>query len=192
MRHQEFDTKEVLGKAMHVFWEKGYKGASMKNLLDEMEIGKGSFYATFGSKRELFLEVLKHFGETKAMVRQAAGILANEPAKVAISVILNRVIDRAVNKQRACLFGKTAFEIWGDDPDVEKQVSMGVKRVEDAFYSALLRGQERGEIPKDRDAKALANYLTGIFYGLQVMARANPDRQSLESVVSTALTVLEN
>jgi len=42
MRHQEFNTKDVLGKAMHVFWQKGYKGASLQNLLDEMGIGKGA------------------------------------------------------------------------------------------------------------------------------------------------------
>ncbi len=192
MRHQEFDTKQVLGKAMHVFWQKGYKGASMQELLGEMGIGKGSFYATFGSKRDLFVEALKHFGETKAMLRETKHLLANEPAKVAIAQILHRVIDRSVNTKRACLFGKTAFEFWGSDPDVAEEVSGGLKRVEEGFYSALLRGQELGEIPKDRDAKALAKYLTSIFYGLQVMASANPDRKNLETVASTALTVLDN
>ena len=191
MRPQEFDTQQVLGKAMHVFWQKGYKGASMKDLLDEMEIGKGSFYAAFGSKKELFLKVLKHFGETKAMVRETASILTDAPAKVAIAELLNRVIDRAVNKRRACLFGKTAFEFWGRDADVANLVSNGVNQVEDAFHAALLRSQERGEIPADLDTKALANYFTGIFYGLQVMASASPDRQALERVVSTALTVLD-
>lgn len=190
MRHQKFNTNEVLGKAMHVFWQKGYKGASLQNLLDEMGIGKGSFYATFGSKRGLFLKALKHYGETKAMVRETRDILVNAPPKTAIKQVFDRVIDRALTKQRGCLFGKTGLEFWQSDPDVAKEVTRGVKRVEEAFYQVIVRGQEQAEIAGDRDARALAHFLTGIFYGLQVVASTNPDRQTLENMASTAIASL--
>ena len=175
---------------MHVFWQKGYKGASLQNLLDEMGIGKGSFYATFGSKRELFLEALKHYGETKAMVRETADLLANAPAKVAIKRVFDRVIDRALNKQRGCLFGKASLEFWQSDPDVAREVARGVKRVEDAFYQVIVRGQQQAEIAADRDAKVLAHFLAGVFYGLQVIGSTNPDPQTLEDMASTAIAAL--
>ncbi|MGR9108567.1 MAG: TetR/AcrR family transcriptional regulator [Gammaproteobacteria bacterium] len=190
MRHQEFDTREALGKAMQVFWQKGYKGASLQNLLDEMGIGKGSFYATFGSKRELFLQALKHFGDTKSIVHAIADLLRNTPAKETIRRIFDRVIDNGLTKQRVCLFAKTGFEFWQCDPDVAQEVVRGVKSLEDAFREVLLRGQNEGEIPLDRDVTQSARFLTGVFYGLQVIARTNPDRQFLEDIASTALEAI--
>jgi len=64
MRTREFDTRQAISNAMEVFWRKGYKGASMTELLAAMGIGKGSFYAAFGSKHELYLQALRHFRDT--------------------------------------------------------------------------------------------------------------------------------
>lgn len=49
-----FDKKEVVKKALNLFWEKGYEATSLTDLTTELGIGKGSFYNTFGSKRNLF------------------------------------------------------------------------------------------------------------------------------------------
>ncbi len=49
-----FDKTEVIKKAVNLFWMKGYEATSLSDLTRELGIGKGSFYNTFGSKRELF------------------------------------------------------------------------------------------------------------------------------------------
>jgi TetR/AcrR family transcriptional repressor of nem operon len=190
-RYQEFNTQEALGKALQVFWSKGYKGASLSDLLDEMGIGKGSFYATFGSKRELFLSALKRYGEKQAMVCQAADILASRPARTAIAGFFEKVIDRAVDDKRCCMFGKTALEFWQSDREIADATSEGVKQVEKAFLQAVTRGQNDGDISAKHNPEAIAQFLTSTYYGLQVMASANPDRKALKNVVSTALVVLD-
>lgn len=57
-RPKEFNPAEALDKAMHVFWRKGYEATSMEDLLTAMDINRGSLYATFGNKRELFLKAM--------------------------------------------------------------------------------------------------------------------------------------
>ena len=190
-RYQEFNTQQVLGKAMNVFWDKGYKGASLRDLLDEMNIGKGSFYAAFGSKRELFLDALKLYGKKQAMVREIANIMSSLPAKQAIELMFERVIDRAVEDKRCCLFGKTALEFWQSDAAIAKEVEAGVKQVEKIFYQAILKGQKDGEISPDKDPDSIAHFLTGIFYGLQVTGSALPDRKTLRDIVSNTLIILD-
>ncbi len=49
-----FDKNEVIKKALNLFWKKGYEATSLSDLTEELGIGKGSFYNTFGSKRKLF------------------------------------------------------------------------------------------------------------------------------------------
>jgi len=190
-RPQEFNTQVVVGKATQVFWSKGYKGTSLRDLLDAMGIGKGSFYAAFGSKRELFLNALKRYGEKHAMVCEVSDILTSLPTRDAIEKVFERVIDRAVDDKRCCMFGKTALEFWQSDPEIADKVAEGVFQVKEAFREVVVRGQKEGNIKAEHDPESIAHFLTGIFYGLQVTGSAIPDRKALLEIVSNTLTVLD-
>ncbi len=58
-----FDRSEVMKKAINLFWTKGYEATSLNDLTQELGIGKGSFYNSFGSKRELFDSCLSMYRE---------------------------------------------------------------------------------------------------------------------------------
>src|SRR5688500_4521224 len=65
-RPRSFDRNEALRRAMHIFWEAGYEGATLLDLQEAMGgITAPSFYAAFGSKEELFREVVELFRETE-------------------------------------------------------------------------------------------------------------------------------
>ena len=51
----KFNIDNAIDQAINVFWAKGYKSTSLNDLLDAMEINKGSFYNTFGSKKKNYL-----------------------------------------------------------------------------------------------------------------------------------------
>ena len=59
-RKLEFNLDRALAGATRVFWAKGYVSASMRDLLKAMGIGESSFYHQFGSKKNLYLQCLKH------------------------------------------------------------------------------------------------------------------------------------
>ncbi len=50
---------------MNLLWRNGYQASSLSDLLDEMKIGLGSFYAAFGDKRRLYLECLNLFQKSR-------------------------------------------------------------------------------------------------------------------------------
>lgn len=58
-----FDRNEVMKKATNLFWIKGYEATSLNDLTQELGIGKGSFYNSFGSKRKLFDSCLSLYRE---------------------------------------------------------------------------------------------------------------------------------
>ena len=60
-RKKQYNEADVIDKAMHVFWQNGYKGTSMQMLEDEMGINKFSIYSSFGSKKGLFLESINSY-----------------------------------------------------------------------------------------------------------------------------------
>src|SRR6266478_9575078 len=60
-RPRAFDPDAALERAMHVFWAKGYEGASLSNLTRAMRINRPSLYAAFGNKEQLFSKVLDRY-----------------------------------------------------------------------------------------------------------------------------------
>jgi AcrR family transcriptional regulator len=52
-RPRGFDKDEALEGAMHVFWRKGFEGASLNDLTAAMGIQPASLYQAFGNKRTL-------------------------------------------------------------------------------------------------------------------------------------------
>src|SRR5439155_19319565 len=47
--------EEILQAAVHLFAEHGYAGTDTQLLADRLQVGKGTLYRYFASKRELFL-----------------------------------------------------------------------------------------------------------------------------------------
>src|SRR5260370_13598875 len=60
-RPRAFDPDVALERAMHVFWAKGYEGASLSDLTQAMRINRPSLYAAFGNKEQLFRKVLDRY-----------------------------------------------------------------------------------------------------------------------------------
>jgi TetR/AcrR family transcriptional repressor of nem operon len=191
-RPREFDTDDVLEKAMQAFWSGGYAATSLADLIQAMGISKSSFYETFGSKHELFLATIEHYGETAA--ERTAGLLENSTwAKGAIAAVFEFVIDKATaeGERRGCFINNCAVESASHDGAVASRVIGCLDRLETAFENAVSRGQEAGDITRDHDPKTLARFLTSSLHGVIVTAKANPDKEKLNDVVRVVLAALD-
>jgi TetR/AcrR family transcriptional repressor of nem operon len=190
-RTKEFEPEKALTMAMDLFWRRGYEATSVHDLLEEMGIGRGSMYDTFGDKRALFLAALDRFEETR--VSRADEILEGSASAVeGIRRLFETTIEGLVSYEprRGCLLANTAVELAPHDEQIARRISCYVRRTEDAFERALVRGRATGEIPADKDPKALARFLVSTLHGVRVLARAGVDRAVLDDSVRTALEVL--
>ena len=188
-RTKEFEPKEALDAAMELFWRRGYEATSMRELLDAMGIGRGSFYDTFGDKHTLFLAALDHFQEVRTFW---ADEVLREAGLDGIREVFRRTVDGLTEfePRRGCLLANSAVELAPYDAEVARRISRYIGRTEDAFEGALIRAREDGEIPAGSDPKALARFLVNTLHGLRVLARAGSDRETLEDTVGAALGAL--
>ncbi|RUZ71622.1 TetR/AcrR family transcriptional regulator, partial [Mesorhizobium sp. M7A.F.Ca.US.006.01.1.1] len=75
---------------MDVFWDRGYHDASLPDLLDGMNLSRGSFYKAFVDKRGVFLRALDAY--TDDAVRKASETLnSNASPKAAIREAFSNV-----------------------------------------------------------------------------------------------------
>jgi TetR/AcrR family transcriptional regulator, transcriptional repressor for nem operon len=188
-RTKEFEPGEALDAAMQLFWRNGYAATSIRDLLDGMGIGYGSLYNTFGDKHALFLACLDRFRELRTSwideVLEDSGLSG-------IEEVFRRTVDGLVGfePRRGCLLANTAVELGPHDAEVAAKISRYVRHTEAVFERAVIRAQEAGEIPVDRDPRALARFLVNALHGMRVLARVGTDRTGLDDAVRVALDVL--
>jgi TetR/AcrR family transcriptional repressor of nem operon len=190
-RTKEFEPERALESAMDLFWRRGYGATSVQDLLEEMGIGRGSMYGTFGDKRELFLAALDRFEASR--VSRANEILAGPSSSIeGIRRLFETTIEGLLSYEprRGCLLANTAVELAPHDAEVAARISRYVGRTEEALEKALVRGRAEGEIAADKDPRALARFLVNTLHGVRVLARAGVDRRVLDDSVQTALEAL--
>ena len=188
---KKFENNEVLEKAMHAFWARGYEATSIQDLTSCMGINRGSIYATFKDKRNLFLLALEYY-ETHYRRAFLADLKREHSPREAITTLFNDVVGSALTdkKRSGCLLVNTATERSALDERIAEAVSRGLSETEDFFRQLVEQGKAAGEIPGHVDAAEAASALLGLLTGLRVLARSRPERQVLEPIARQAEALL--
>jgi TetR/AcrR family transcriptional repressor of nem operon len=169
---KSFDREAVLDRAKEAFWAVGYEGLSLDKLLHEMGIQKGSFYATYGGKHEVFLEALNRYTAERFM-EFGRTLRLNTPLKV-MEIHLDTVLAESTgaNAHRGCFLVNASLELAPSDSEVRKVVGKALTEHERFYRRVFDAAKERGDLPEDFDSEGKAHALLGIVLGMRVMARA--------------------
>jgi AcrR family transcriptional regulator len=187
-RPREFDRDAALRRAMDVFWERGYEGASLADLTRAMGINKPSLYAAFGCKEELFREAVALYDATDGSVTNRA--LAEEPtARAAVEAMLrgNAEYYAAPGKPPGCMIVLSATLGAPDGAGVRDHLAQLRRGGQQALQRRLEQGIADGDLPEGADAAALAAFYTAVLQGLSVQARDGAAREVLHGVVDAAM-----
>jgi len=186
-RPREFDTTAALDAAMRVFWEKGFEGATLKDLTDAMRINRSSMWAAFGNKEELFKKAFGRYIDTyQGYIREALG---KPTIREVIESSLRGTVDflATPGNPKGCLSVHGALAV-GDEADPIKQWLIQTRR--DGLSLARKRFEEAkksGDLGADVDPAALTRYVAALIQGLGVQHASGATKAELTRIVDTAL-----
>lgn len=188
-RTKEFDPDAALQRAMELFWERGYEATSMADLVERLGIARASIYATFGSKRDLYMKALDRYLENGGVLERLA---RPGPALPAIRALMESYVaqDLAGSRHPGCLVVNTAVELAPRDTGMARKVSSSWDALEAALASALFRARAQGELRSSADPPELARFLLVVLQGLRVIGRADPEPHRLRAAVDQAMAAL--
>ncbi len=178
-----------MDRAINVFWTRGYDRTSIQDLVDIMGIQRGSLYAAFGDKQQLFLEALdlyeQRFHDKTVRVLAEGGTVQDRIAKIFREVVLDCACDQG---SRGCFITNTAVSLAEGDEETAARIRKNLKRLENAFEASLAKAPD---LSGRHGPRALARYLTNALQGLRVLSRCCVDVDVLEDAVDVTLSVLD-
>ncbi|WP_225510672.1 TetR/AcrR family transcriptional regulator [Rhizobium leguminosarum] len=191
-RPREFEIDIAVRKAMDVFWRRGFHDASLPDLLDGMEISRGSFYKAFVDKRDVFLRALDVYIDDA--VRKVGDALHSNPSpKAAIREAFSQVVEISSGEEglRGCFGVLAAVEMLPDDVEVTARISKLFRRLQDLYAATLIRAQTLGEIDPKLDERTLARFLVCQIQGMRVLGKVGAGRSDMKALVDVALKPLD-
>jgi TetR/AcrR family transcriptional regulator, transcriptional repressor for nem operon len=189
-RPRVFNEEDILNSAIDVFWAKGYDATTTEDLLQCMNLNKGSLYHAFGSKRDLFIRALDHFSNHSLRAID----LQIRSAETPMTGIRKFFTDlAAANIQvhlKGCFMGNTIAELASTDPELKDRAAASLRAMEDLFFKYLEAARKSKELKTKEDTRILARYLVTVWNGLNITRRIYAQKSALEPLIKMQLEPL--
>ena len=185
-RPREFDTELALGAALRVVWAKGYEGASLSDLTDEMGITRPSLYAAFGNKEALFRQALDLYERDK-LTYIGDAIEAPTARDVAERLLMGSVDAATTGDCKGCMGVIASVACQSVEPSIRDDVNARAESSRRAIIARMQQAIDAGEFRVATEAEAITRYLLAIMQGISVQAQSGASRDELLQVADSAL-----
>ena len=187
-RPREFNHDEALDKAMHVFWKRGYEGASLSELIETLGINKPSLYAAFGNKEELFLKALARYSqhEVAYVGESMQAPTARETAEAFLTKSAEFLGDDSHPK--GCMIVQGALSCSEGTSKIQQYLIRQRNDYEDLLRNRFVRAQNDGDLSSKANAIKLAKYIATVHQGMSVQATGGATKDELISIVDMTMT----
>jgi TetR/AcrR family transcriptional repressor of nem operon len=162
----------LINSARYLFWERGFAGTSMADLLAHSQVNSGSFYHFFESKEALLRAVLEgYLYALRPMIVDPAFAQTDEPVE-RIFAILEGYRGRILQTdcQYGCPLGRLALEIDPENRPAHKLIAENFRGWIGAVRECVEQMKDR--LPAGTDRDALATYVLVVMEGGVMLSRS--------------------
>jgi len=187
-RPRQFDRAAALDRAMRVFWDRGYEGATFDELVATMAISPSSFYNAFGSKEALYREAVGAYLAgpggffVSALSGEGTTRDAFERLMTATAVAYTDKRDPA-----GCMISLAGLHDAPERAEIRDFMRSVRARSRELMQERLTEGIRAGDMAPNTDTAQIADYFETVFRGMAVRARDGAERQTLEITGRMAL-----
>ncbi len=179
-RKKSYVRADVLEAARDLFWDKGYEGTHLQELVEVTGVNRFSLYAEFDGKEGLFLDALRLYRDEAEEAYRS--VLLHEPLGLPnVHAYFDGI--KFSSDYAGCFMINTLSEkhvVTDEAFSAAKSLSL---KVEELFLQNLLAAQAGGHL-HDRDATALARLLGVVDQGLAIRGIVSPSNKHKAQIVA--------
>ncbi len=189
-RPRSFDESLALDRAVAVFWDHGFEGASYPALEAATGLHRQSLRYAFGDKAALFRRAMERYAERKTDEVLAALTSGATPQAGLVAAFALWTRDAEHPKGRGCLIVNAMAERGPEDSPAMAAARRAAGRLRAGFEAAFRAAQDAGEVRRDLDPATLAAQATALGDGLIVNGRGGVGVGAAGAVFDAFLTQL--
>jgi TetR/AcrR family transcriptional repressor of nem operon len=182
VRPRQFDPQEVDEALLSVFLARGYARASLDELCDATGLLRGSLYAAYGSKEDMFRAAVRRY-----VADLAAELATDKTGLDAIEHALQVVVRLTARdpERRGCVILNAIPESHAMSEETRAELGAALASMQ-ALMRARLR-EAQAEAGTKLDLEPLAAMLFAASVSIRVLGRAGQDRKLLANVAKGAV-----
>ncbi|MDG2449717.1 MAG: TetR/AcrR family transcriptional regulator [Saprospiraceae bacterium] len=156
MRYKEYNVNRVLEKSIPLFWNKGFNGCSINEIVETTGVNRFSLYHEFSNKEGILYQSLKLYRER--YTKDQLSILLSDGNLVSI---LKRFYLSFLEETRpilGCYIIHIGTELADSDKEVNQFVDNFLNDIKNMFVALLTKNNY-----KNKDAAVRARHLLGLY-----------------------------
>jgi len=168
---------KLLANGRKVVLERGYVGASVRDIVEAAGVPQGSFTNHFDSKEAFALEILElYFADNCVVIRET---LRNDalPALKRLRAYFDATIAAIRNHdtKNGCLVGNFAAEASDHSEIIRKRLSEIYTELREAVAYCLRVAVKEGDLPKSFKVSEVANFIVTGLQGAFLVSKVERD-----------------
>lgn len=166
-RQLQFDQDKALNRATLLFWKKGYRNTSLKDLLKVTQLGEGSFYNTLKSKKALYRACMDHYNQTITKTRLDL-FLSEKSVKIGVKKYFEAVLQGFMDRKlpNGCLMSNSLSADVIAEKDFKNYLTDGFEFFEKIFADQFDKAKSNGELPNQFNSRLTAEIFVTFLQGL--------------------------
>ena len=176
------NREKILTEGLRVVHERGFAGASVRDIVQAAGVPQGSFTNHFASKEAFGLEILDLYYANSR--RNIAETLRNDelPPLKRLAAYIDGTKDRLNNNsmRNGCLFGNFTAEASDNSEPIRQRVVEIFAETRDAFAYCLRAAVAAGEIVPATDCDEVAGFIISSLQGAILLSKAHRSTEPIE------------
>jgi AcrR family transcriptional regulator len=172
--HAVARRQQIIDAAYRCFARKGFHQATMRDIYEEAGLSPGAVYHYFDSKHDIIAASFDFDYQRSSDLFAAAA--ASEDPLGALADLLDFLF-RGLKEAAELRAGSVNVQGWGEalvNPSLRETVQRVLDIYRGATTQIILRAQANGEIAPEIEARAFANTLLSLYYGLELQLALDP------------------
>jgi len=189
MKQKQINKHNLLDEGVALLMRQGYHGTGLKEILDAVNIPKGSFYNYFGSKENFAAEVIVHY--ITPYLNQLNQYLDESEGNAVAA--LNRYIEESIAElertdfKGGCLLGNLMGELSDTSDLCRIALQNALNDYRNVWEEGLRRGQKEKRIRKDKSANEMADLWVNAWQGALLRMKIEQSTEPLKQCYSQLL-----
>ena len=185
LRDPDKTRSNILMVAATNFHQKGFKGTSLSEILQQADISKGALYHHFTNKQELLYAVIDEVYKSCFLSRWQH-ILVDENPIEAISQTVKSLADEGSDEEmcRGCPIHNLAAEMASTDEQVRKRIDALYCEIKSIIQQGFETAIDKKQVSSEIDSQQVALFFMCSLNGIPQMVKSCQEREVFVQLTS--------